>query len=1011
MASVRHLLPTERRYRLLAGAALLLLALSLILLTTFTNSVAARLFSSYYYPSPTADLRRSLPTPDASPARDPPPITPPPSPEATWQGGEEAAEGDGPQRLDGKDGGGGGGDQLQDWQGEEVAGVGEQEEQVWELCRGPGAIGTGDYIPCLDNMKAIKALPSRRHMEHRERHCPKPSPRCLVRLPGGYKVPVTWPSSRDMIWFDNVPHPKLVEYKKDQNWVQRSGDFLVFPGGGTQFKEGVTSYIQFIEEVEIPEADARWRSHTRAVPPMRRLRERLRTSSHHSCSCSCPALSPSPALGENPGEFLERFQNSDTQRRTGGSEGQAPDSDGAVEGFPKRSSSSKQTMHTIEWGTRIRVILDVGCGVASFGGSLLDKGVITMSVAPKDEHEAQIQFALERGIPAMLSVIGTQRLTYPDNSYDLIHCARCRVHWDADGGKPLMELNRILRPGGFFVWSATPVYRDNARDTGIWEGQYPIFHFLDALIFNRGIGEWFDAMVALIESICWKTVVKSTDAAGIGLVIYQKPISNDCYIGRKGNNPPLCDQKNKQKISWYVPLDGCIPVLQASREGKEDNWPKPWPERLNSEPFISSVDTNFVYTEKNFYEDMKHWSNLVTNIYLHDLAINWSSIRNVLDMNAGFGGFAAALIDLPLWVMNTVPVNGPDTLSIVFDRGLIGTYHDWCESFNTYPRTYDLLHGSYLFGNLTQRCPNVEVVAEMDRILRPGGWVLIQDTIEIIKNMHSLFRSLRWDTTIHDQQFLVVHFSFHLLVSVVNNVSNDFTWTKRWRWKTVVTLPADHLDLELVLPQANVPLLGKLDLVEVACMEKAMASRGRHGVPAREGEQRREERVEPRREDQDEQQAPVPQGPVLPPPPPVDYGVFMQGLVQAMQTQAHTQAALQAQLEAQQAQAQVPVPQAQDHGGPSIMERFKRMLPPSFKGESDALFAESWLREIEKIFRAIRPSLRTRLVAFDHCTLDEALSVACRQEREMEQYLEEKKASQKRHAAPFQRQEKKKAAH
>ncbi|MQL91791.1 hypothetical protein Taro_024403 [Colocasia esculenta] len=59
-----------------------------------------------------------------------------------------------------------------------------------------------------------------------------------------------------------------------------------------------------------------------------------------------------------------------------------------------------------------------------------------------------------------------------------------------------------------------------------------------------------------------------------------------------------------------------------------------------------------------------------------------------------------------------------------------------------------------------------------------------------------------------------------------------------------------------------------------------------------------------------------------------------------MQTQAHTQAALQAQLEAQQAQAQVPVPQAQDHGGPSIMERFKRMSPPSFKGESDPLCAD-----------------------------------------------------------------------
>jgi ubiquinone/menaquinone biosynthesis C-methylase UbiE len=79
------------------------------------------------------------------------------------------------------------------------------------------------------------------------------------------------------------------------------------------------------------------------------------------------------------------------------------------------------------------VVLDVGCGVASFGGTLLDKNVITMSFAPKDEHEAQIQFALERGIPATLAVIGTQKLPFPDNAYDVIHCARCRVHWHGYG--------------------------------------------------------------------------------------------------------------------------------------------------------------------------------------------------------------------------------------------------------------------------------------------------------------------------------------------------------------------------------------------------------------------------------------------------------------------------------------------------------------------------------------------------------------------------------------------------
>ncbi|MQM16227.1 hypothetical protein Taro_049180 [Colocasia esculenta] len=97
-----------------------------------------------------------------------------------------------------------------------------------------------------------------------------------------------------------------------------------------------------------------------------------------------------------------------------------------------------------------------------------------------------------------------------------------------------------------------------------------------------------------------------------------------------------------------------------------------------------------------------------------------------------------------------------------------------------------------------------------------------------------------------------------------------------------------------------------------------MASRGRRGVPARDGEQRRDE---PRLEDQGEQQAPAPQGPVLPPPPPVDYGVFMQGLVQAMQTQAHTQAALQAQSE--------PM-----YGGPRCYVLGSRMVPWKSDGMS-----------------------------------------------------------------------------
>jgi hypothetical protein len=45
------------------------------------------------------------------------------------------------------------------------------------------------------------------------------------------------------------------------------------------------------------------------------------------------------------------------------------------------------------------------------------------------------------------------------------------VIWLA-GGKLLLELNRLLRPGGYFVWSATPVYQKLPEDVEIWEGKF-----------------------------------------------------------------------------------------------------------------------------------------------------------------------------------------------------------------------------------------------------------------------------------------------------------------------------------------------------------------------------------------------------------------------------------------------------------------------------------------------------------------------------------------------------------
>lgn len=49
-----------------------------------------------------------------------------------------------------------------------------------------------------------------------------------------------------------MPHTLLAEVKGHQNWVKVSGEFLTFPGGGTQFIHGALHYIDFVQEVCYP---------------------------------------------------------------------------------------------------------------------------------------------------------------------------------------------------------------------------------------------------------------------------------------------------------------------------------------------------------------------------------------------------------------------------------------------------------------------------------------------------------------------------------------------------------------------------------------------------------------------------------------------------------------------------------------------------------------------------------------------------------------------------------------
>ncbi|MBA0827944.1 hypothetical protein Goarm_012681 [Gossypium armourianum] len=534
----------------------------------------------------------------------------------------------------------------------------EENDHQWKVCKSTAG---PDYIPCLDNWQVIRKLPSTKHYEHRERHCPSEPPTCLVPLPEGYKRSIKWPKSRDKIWYYNVPHTKLAEVKGHQNWVKVTGEYLTFPGGGTQFKNGALHYIDFLQ----------------------------------------------------------------------------------------------QSVPDIAWGKRSRVILDVGCGVASFGGYLFERDVLAMSFAPKDEHEAQVQFALERGIPAILNVMGTKRLPFPSSVFDVVHCARCRVPWHVEGaisfsyfsvfsyvllysfsdmethlrhisgGKLLLELNRVLRPGGYFIWSATPVYQKLPEDVGIWQ-----------------------EMSRLTKSMCWDLVtVKKDRLNAVGAAIYQKPASNDCYNKRSKNVPPLCEESDDPNAAWNVSLQACMHKVPEDSTERGSLWPAQWPERLEQPPYWlnSQIGVYGKAAQEDFTADYNHWKTVISESYLKGMGIDWSSVRNVMDMKAVYGGFAAALKDLKVWVMNVVPIDAADTLPVIYERGLFGMHHDWCESFNTYPRTYDVLHADHLFSSIQNRCKLVAVIAEVDRILRPEGKLIVRDKAETISAVESMAKSLQWE--------------------------------------------------------------------------------------------------------------------------------------------------------------------------------------------------------------------------------------------------------------------------
>ncbi|XP_022773137.1 probable pectin methyltransferase QUA2 isoform X2 [Durio zibethinus] len=380
----------------------------------------------------------------------------------------------------------------------------------------------------------------------------------------------------------------------------------------------------------------------------------------------------------------------------------------------------------------VRTMLDVGCGYGSFGAHLFSKQLLTMCIANYESSGSQVQLTLERGLPAMIGSFNSKQLPYPSLSFDMLHCARCGIDWDKKDGIFLIEVDRVLKPGGYFVWTS------------------PLTN-VQSFLRNKEKQKRWNFVRDFVESLCWELMSQQDET-----VVWKKTSKKSCYNSRKGQDV---------ESPYYRPLQNCIGGTHSRRWVPIEERAT-WPSRSNlnkNKLALYGLHSEELNEDTANYKTAvwNYWSLLSPLIFSdhpkrpgdEDPSPPYNMLRNVLDMNAHYGGLNAALLEAgkSVWVMNVVPTSGPNYLPLILDRGYVGVLHDWCESFPTYPRTYDMVHADGLLSlesSQHERCSMLDLFTEIDRLLRPEGWVIIRDTAPLIELARPLTTRLKWDARV-----------------------------------------------------------------------------------------------------------------------------------------------------------------------------------------------------------------------------------------------------------------------
>lgn len=111
----------------------------------------------------------------------------------------------------------------------------------------------------------------------------------------------------------------------------------------------------------------------------------------------------------------------------------------------------------------------------------------------------------------------------------------------------LKEVDRLLRPNGYFVYSAPPAYRKDK--------DYPII---------------WDKLVNLTAAMCWKLIARQVQTA-----IWLKPEDDSCRKQNAERNLlSICDAIDDSVPSWKTPMRNCL-ILSTEQSNFQRLPPRP----------------------------------------------------------------------------------------------------------------------------------------------------------------------------------------------------------------------------------------------------------------------------------------------------------------------------------------------------------------------------------------------------------------------------------------------------